>query len=548
MIDRIFYRFSRFLEPPACSLRVAPPLFARRLPRWAAPWALAAAVWTVPPPVFAVASAAFGMENVAVMAGELAASPYRAPAAMANERLRALSYDDYRDIRFRPQAAWWRDARLPFELQFFHVGGSYGHAVQLHELVDGRPRAIVAPASHFDYGRAAPAVAGQPAAEIAGFRVHHALNRRDYKDEVLVFHGASYMRALGAAQGYGLSARGVAIDTVGAPAGSKEEFPSFDAFWIERPRADSTSLVIYALLNGPRVTGAYRFELRPGAETQVDVKAQLFLRGPVATLGLAPLTSMFLGGENQPQPLHSLGDFRPEVHDSDGLLIASSSGEWLWRPLLNPPAASGPFTTRFKMSNPRGFGLMQRDRAFTSYEDSEARYERRPSLWIAPQGDWGAGRIELMQFHTPDETNDNVAAYWVPETLPQAGQPLSLAYTMRWQGDAQQRPPAGWVAQSRLGRSHESPRPNEVQFQIDFVLPANGAAAASTANAAPKAVVTADNARVLLAEVYPHPIQGWRLTLKVQRQEPQEPTELRAFLKIGSDVITETWTYALPPL
>ena len=481
------------------------------------------------------AASAFDLETLAARARALALQPYRAPSDTANAKLLALSYDDYRDIRFRPAASVWRREGLPFELQFFHVGRGFTHPVELHEVVGGKERPLDIPRASFDYGRAAPAMAGREQAEIAGFRVHAALNGPAYKDEVIVFLGASYFRAVGAGQHYGLSARGLAVDTAGP---GKEEFPAFEAFWLERPAPDAGALTIYALLNGPRVTGAYRFVIRPGSSTDVEVHSRLFLRAP-ATLGIAPLTSMFYGGENNPP----VGDFRPEVHDSDGLQIETGSGEWLWRPLNNPPR---PFTTSFAMQGVRGFGLMQRDRNFFSYEDPEARYDRRPSVWITPIGDWGPGRVELMQFHTADETNDNTAAYWVPDRQPPHGEPLVLNYLMRWQGDAQQRPPAGWVTQTRVGRSFEVPQPGEVQFNVDFT----GTSLANLPDepAPTPEVTTSDNARVLFANVYRHPItKGWRMTLKVQNRDAALPMELRAFLRLGADVVSETWTYALPP-
>ena len=486
------------------------------------------------------AAAAFDLDQLAAEAAALAHQPYRAPAETTQRALLDLSYDDYRDIRFRPEAAVWRAEGLPFELQFFHVGRGFRHPVRLHELVGGEPRALALPPASFDHGRASGRLAAAAAPEVAGFRVHAALNRAAFKDELIVFLGASYFRALGAGQQYGLSARGLAVDTTG---GRGEEFPAFTAFWIERPAPDARSLTVYALLDGPRVTGAYRFDVRPGAETEVEVQSRLYLREGVATLGIAPLTSMYLGGENHPQALHALGDFRPEVHDSDGLQIATADGEWLWRPLINPP---GSFVTSFALRGLRGFGLMQRDRAFASYEDPEARYERRPSAWVEPRGDWGPGRVELLQFQTPDETHDNVAAYWVPQQPPPPGEPLALAYTLRWQGEAWQRPPGGWVQQSRLGRSHAEPQPGELQFNLDFAGPA---LEALPDDAAPTPVVTAgDNARVLLANLYRHPLtQGWRLTLKIERLDPSLPLELRAHLRRGTDVLTETWTYALPP-
>src|SRR5690606_30950142 len=188
------------------------------------------------------------------------------------------------------------------------------------------------------------------------------------------------------------------------------------------------------LMDSPRVSGAYQFDVHPGNETIVDIRSRIFLRGEVATLGIAPLTSMYFFGENQPHRL----DFRPEVHDSDGLMVATGDGEWIWRPLVNPPQT---LTTSFSMRELGGFGLMQRDRRFSSYEDSEARYELRPSAWIEPSGSWGPGRVELVQIPTPDETNDNIVAYWVPEQLPAPGEPLDLAYRIRWQGHALAQPP-----------------------------------------------------------------------------------------------------------
>ncbi len=487
-----------------------------------------------------LARAAFGLDTLAEQARRLAAQPYEAPPVSRHPRLAALSYDDYRDLRFRPEAAVWRAEGLPFELQFFHAGRGFMQPLRLYEIVDGVEKPLTLPYGAFDYGRAAPAVAGAEAAEVVGFRVHTALNDPAYKDELVAFLGASYFRALGAGQQYGLSARALAVDTTG---GRGEEFPAFEAFWLERPAPGASALTVYALLNGPRVAGAYRFVFKPGTQTEVEVAARLYLRGPVATLGLAPLTSMYLGGENDPASLHALGDFRPEVHDSDGLQVHSADGEWLWRPLQNPP---GTFVTSLVLRGVRGFGLMQRDRRFASYEDPEAHYHRRPSVWIEPQGDWGPGRVELLQFATPDETHDNVAAYWVPERLPAPGEPLAYAYTMRWQGDAWQRPPVGWVEQTRLGRSHAEPLAGELQFTLDH---AGAALDALPDDAAPQADVNAgDNARVLLANVQrlPHS-RGWRLTLKIQRLDPSRPVELRAYLRRGDDVLTETWTYALPP-
>jgi glucans biosynthesis protein len=483
---------------------------------------------------------AFGFDDVAQRAVELAARPYAANAQPLPQALKDLSYDGYRDIRFDPARALWRAEGLPFELMFFHLGKFQTQPVAIHEVTNGGVRRIGFDPRAFDYGRNRLSPEGWGDLGFAGFRVHYALNNPAYKDELVVFLGASYLRGLGQGQHYGLSARGLGIDTVG---GAGEEFPRFTEFWVERPAPDATSLVIHALLDSPRATGAYRFTLRPGANTVIDVQARLFLRAGVATLatlGLAPLTSMFQHGENQPRA----SDFRPEVHDSDGLSIASRDGEWLWRPLVNPNRT---LVTSFAVKELAGFGLMQRDRAFTSYEDIEAQYERRPSAWVEPQGDWGPGRVELLQLPTPDETNDNVVAYWVPASTPAPGQPLDFAYRLHWQGDRQQRPPSGWALQSRRGHGwrNDAPGPNEVQFVVDFDGPS---LRALPADATVTAVVsTGAGGRVLERNAYRNPSTGtWRMTLRADRDSPAQPLELRAFLQSGAHALTETWTTVIP--
>lgn len=483
------------------------------------------------------AAQAFDFTALSAQAQQLASQPYQADTTPLPAELKALSYDQYRDIRFKPNRAVWRQDKLPFELMFFHLGKFQTEAVQLNEVDEqGHVTHLGFDRDNFDYGhnKLSPQTWGDLG--YAGFRVHYPLNNAAYKDEVIVFLGASYFRAVGAQQRYGLSARGLAIDTVG---GQGEEFPRFTTFWIVRPQPRATSLVVYALMASKRATGAYRFEVRPGADTVTDVQARLYLRGPVATLGVAPLTSMFLFGENQPHR----ADFRPEVHDSDGLMVATGEGEWLWRPLINPRQT---LTTSFAMKSLRGFGLMQRDRAFSSYEDTEARYERRPSVWIAPQSDWGPGRVELVQLNTPDETNDNVVAYWVPDKLPAPGQALSLNYQMRWQGSKQERPPGAWVAQTRVGRGFTALAPNEQQYLVDFTGPSIDAL---PADAPVKAVATADaNGEIVERNVYRNEANGsWRMTLRVKQRQGAQPVELRAFLQHGTDTVSETWTHVIPP-
>lgn len=483
-------------------------------------------------------AAAFGFDDVARRAEQLARQPYKPPAFELPAELKQLSYDGHRDIRFDPSRALWRNEKLPFELMFFHLGKYQTLPVSINEITPQGVRHVAYDRRDFDYGKNKLSPQSWGDLGFAGFRVHYALNNPAYKDELVVFLGASYLRALGRGQHYGLSARGLGIDTAG---GRGEEFPRFTEFWIERPAANATELVIHALLESPHAAGAYRFVVRPGDETAIDVQARLYVREGISTLGLAPLTSMFQHGENQPRP----GDFRPEVHDSDGLAVASGDGEWLWRPLINPKT---PLVTSFSVRELAGFGLMQRDRSFASYEDIEAQYEKRPSAWIEPKGSWGPGRVELLQLPTPDETNDNAVAYWVPERLPAPGQPLDFAYRLSWQGERQTRPPGGWALQSRRGhgyRNADDPAGDELQFVVDFDGPA---LRALPADAAVEAVVSAGaGGRIVERNAYRNPVNGtWRMTLRAERSKPAQPLELRAYLRSGAHALTETWTSILP--
>ncbi|MCY1162870.1 MAG: glucan biosynthesis protein G [Pseudomonadota bacterium] len=493
---------------------------------------------------------AWGLDDVAGLAKTRAQTPFQSASQPVPAELAALDYDGYRDIRFNTDKALWRSEQLPYEVNLFHVG-PHGDSVRISEITADGVKAISYNPADFNFGknRLHPQAWGDLG--FAGFRAHAALNSPNYKDELIAFLGASYFRALGIGQRYGLSARGLAVDPAGA---AREEFPRFTDFWFEKPAANAGQLTVYALLDSHRMTGAYRFDIRPGEQTTVEVHARIFMRAgaePVATLGLAPLTSMFFFGENQPLSRKLPGDFRPEVHDSDGLMIATGEGEWLWRPLQNPAA---PLVTSFAMKSLKGFGLMQRDRDFKSYEDTEARYELRPGAWVTPLGDWGAGRVELLQFNTPDETHDNTVAYWVPEKLPQAGESMDLAYQIAWQGKNQQLPPNGWVTQSRRGTGYSKLGPETLSQQVQFVIDFAGPALDALPEGAPvQAIASTDpNGRVLESLAYRNPATGaWRMTLRVQRLNPAKPVELRAFLQLNNgpttQTLSETWTNLITP-
>ena len=484
-----------------------------------------------------IAAFAFGFDDVARRAEQLAARPYKAPEVKLPKGLQTLSYDQYRDIRFRPEMAQWRNAGLPFELQFFHPGLFYNQPVKISEIVNNAAREIRFSSMLFNYGKNIVDTQGLADLDFSGFRVHFPLNTPKYKDETLVLQGASYFRALGRDQRYGISARGLAVDTGLA---SGEEFPRFVEYWIVRPEQNAKELTIYALLDSKRVAGAYRIILRPGIETVTVVKARLYLRENVAKLGIAPLTSMFLFGENQRS---AKTDYRPEVHDSDTLLMQSGTGEWIVRPLVNPKRL---LVTSFAFDNPLGFGLMQQDRKFDSYHDLEARYELRPSAWVEPLGRWGSGRVELVQIPTPDETNDNIVAFWVPDSVPAPKKPFDFDYRIRWQKENETRPPQGSVVQTRRGHGYSREPDPSVGFILDFEGPT---LAKLPADSNMESVVNVnENGELIENRVQRNDATGgWRVRLRVKPIDNKKAVELRAFLRDGNQTPSATWSYVLPP-
>ena len=481
---------------------------------------------------------AFGFEDVATRARQLAEAGYRAPTPSLPAELRDLDYDALRDIRFRPESALWHAEHLPFELMFFHLGRNFQDPVRIDTIEPSGPKRVEFDPAQFDYGKNRIDPKKLRGIGFAGFRVHYAVNKPGYKDEVVVFLGASYFRAIGQGQVYGVSARGLALDTAAA---GGEEFPRFTEFWIERPTRTATSLTIYALLDSRRVAGAYRFVVTPGNETLMQVTARLYPRdAALGKVGIAPLNSMYSFGENQPG---GHDDYRPEVHDSDGISIANGNGEWFWRPLVNPKRL---LVTSFATVNPKGFGLMQRDRLAPDYEDPEALYERRPSVWVEPIGSWGAGRVELVQIPTPDETNDNIVAYWVADRAPAAKQPIDFAYRLHWQTAGQLPSGKAWVVQTRRGRGYVKQPDGDLNFVVDWDAPA--LRGAKNAPAPEAAVDVGGNAQLREKNLFLNPVNGtWRMTVRIKRDDPAKPVELRAQLRLAGQPISEFWSYVVPP-
>jgi glucans biosynthesis protein len=489
-------------------------------------------------PRAATAAPTFDLDQVAAKAKELAKEPFHDVRGTVPKWLIDLTYDQWRDIRFRPEKSLWQEAKpQKFTVQFFHPGLFYDRVISIN-VVDGRGvHQVPFSPSQFDYGKNDFASRVPQTLGYAGFRVHYPINRADYRDEVIVFLGGSYFRAVGKDLVFGLSARGLAVDTA-LPAG--EEFPYFREFWLVRPTADSTELTVYALLDSPRIAGAYRFVVKPGEDTVVEVQSRLFPRKEIAKLGIGPITSMFFHGENT---LRKFDDFRPEVHDSDGLLLAFASGEWMWRPLDNPESLD---VNSFRMPNPKGFGLVQRDRDFDHYQELETRSELRPSTWVVPKGEWGDGHVELVEIPTKNEVNDNIVGYWVPEKPVRPDEPMSFAYDLHWYREDRDRPPGGRVVATR--RDHGT-----IDGAHRFVVDFEGARLkALPAETVVRGVITVGSGKEIGEELLDQHVLkntvtgGWRLGFQVHPKD-NKPIDLRAFLQKGDETLTETWSYTLHP-
>lgn len=471
---------------------------------------------------------AFSLDDVAEKAKTLAGQKYEAPKSNLPSAFSEMKFADYQKIRFRPEKAEWQNLQTPFKLSFYHQGMHFNTPVKINEVTATTVTEIKYDPSRFDFGDLMFDAKATEQLGYAGFRVLYPINKADKQDEIMTLLGASYFRVVGKGQTYGLSARGMAIDTA-LPSG--EEFPRFSEFWIERPKPGEKQLVIYALLDSPRATGAYRLVLRPGTDSVVDVKTRMYLRENVAQLGVAPLTSMFLFGANQPPKTLN---YRSELHDSSGLSIHAGNDEWIWRPLNNPKHLG---VSSFAVENPKGFGLLQRGRDFSHYEDLDDRYDKRPSAWIEPQGDWGKGTVNLVEIPTADETNDNIVAFWKPASLPEAGQPIDFSYRLHWSMDeaALGSPELASVKQTlrSTGDVKQSNLIREPDGSIAYLVDFEGPALKALLEDAPvrSQISLDDNAKLMENNVRYNPeTQGWRLTLRFKVIDPAKPVEMRAAL------------------
>jgi periplasmic glucans biosynthesis protein len=487
-------------------------------------------------------SADFDPDSLVSRARELAENPYIPIAVPAPEVLEEIGYDQHGALRFRPeQALWADDPQRRYAATFFHLGRYFKTPVQLFAVEDGKAAEILYDESLFEMPAASPAHRLPAGSGFAGFRFQETKDGAlDWlRNDWVAFLGASYFRAIGDDFQYGLSARGLMLDA--AVAGKREEFPLWRAIYLEQPPGGD-QVLLHALLDGPSVAGAYRFAITRGKAVTMEIAASLFIRQPVERLGLAPLTSMYWFSETRkPGPV----DWRPEVHDSDGLMLLTGQGEQLWRPLNNPAST---VVSAFADENPKGFGLMQRDRAFDHYLDG-VRYHRRPSLWVEPLGNWGKGSVTLIEIPTDDEIHDNIVVAWVPGKPPVAGQQIDLAYRLHWQSAAPTETGLAQCIATRIGNGGEpgTVRPKGVRR---FVVEFKGEALAKLPfGVLPEVIVSASRGAISRqrAEAVPNDVPGhWRAQFDLA-VDGTAPVEMRCHLRLGNTALSETWAFQFHP-
>lgn len=480
----------------------------------------------------------FSFERIRDRAAALARADFVPRHSPAGDIIKKIDFDAVQKIQYRADHTLWQDGPAAYPVRFFHLHTFVPEPVRINVIEGGTARQFLYSTEHFDYGDTGLDEKLPREMGYAGFRV---MADKEGKSDWLAFQGASYFRTSGAEDQYGASARGIAINT---GLDSPEEFPDFVEFWLEPAPAGEKAIVVYALLDGPSVTGAFRFRCDRTNGVTMDVHSEFFVRADIRRLGIAPLTSMYWFGENDRR---QADDWRPEIHDSDGLAIWTGSGERIFRPLVNPPSVQ---VNSFLDKTPKGFGLVQHDRDFNNYQDDGAFYERRPSIWVEPLGDWGEGAVQLVEIPTDGEIYDNIVAYWRPRTPARKGDTLTFDYRLHWR-NRQPYPPENIasVVATRIGRAG---RPGQIpnlpashrKFVIDFE---GGPISDMAARFDVKPVVT--TSRGTTSHGYVVKVVGtrrWRAVFDLHA-EGREPVDLRCYLQLDERTLSETWLYQYFP-
>ncbi|UYH50952.1 glucan biosynthesis protein G [Candidatus Kirkpatrickella diaphorinae] len=477
------------------------------------------------------ATTRFDANTVREKARKLARSAYAAPAQTLPSQINNLNFDQFRGIEFRSERALWAEDDLYFDVEFFPRGFLYRPKILMNEVIDGETHPIAYDPDMFKYQDQQLRVTDDLG--FSGLRLRCPLNKDDMKEECAVFLGASYFRAVAKGQNYGLSARGFANGT-GDPKG--EEFALFREFWLEKPQPGVKSVVIHALMDSPSVVGAFHFTIKPGDTTVFDVQTSFFPRENISKGGIAALTGMFYFDSNN---RHHVDDWRPGAHDSEALQMWTGERQQLFRPLNNPIDLQ---FSAFHDVNPQGFGLMQRRRAFRDFEDLALFYEKRPSLWIEPVGNWGEGAVDLVEIPTPNEVNDNIVSFWRPAEPMKSGNEYSYTYRMYWGWDTPWPTDMARIGATRIGEVTD--HPDARQIVVDFTgkpfenLPDNASFHLiwETSAGSVKNVV-----------VEPNPnIKGWRTMFEFYPKDAKI-AELQCQLANDQGPVSEKWIYRWTP-
>src|SRR3569833_3248885 len=510
------------------------------LPLWASP-ATAGLKLGQPQP--------FSFDELTKQMQARASQPYTRPDSLPQSVLDRIDYAEHGRIKFNTDFALFRNGPGDYPVTCFHLGKYFRAPAHMYVLSGAGPGAtaseVLYDPAYFSMPTNSAAHELPKGAGFAGFRLQESRSADQQKldwhtNDWVAFLGASYFRAIGEMAQYGLSARGVAID--GSAPGRADVFPDFTRFYFEPSANGSTNFTLYAALEGPSVTGAYKFVMQRGKAVLMDVQAQLFLRRDVGQLGIAPMTSMYWYSEtNKPGPI----DWRPEIHDSDGLALWNGAGEYIWRPLNN---TAHPTTSTFADKSPRGFGLLQRDRDFDHYLDG-VHYERRPSLWVEPVGDWGEGSVQLVELPTDDETVDNNNAMWVPKQPSRAGTNLQVHYKLTWSAAEPHDTNLARCIATRMGqdRKPKQNRPRGVRmFVVEFL---GGSLATLPFGTRPEPVLStsAGSFSDVFTEAVPDSVAGhWRAQFDFTASG-SDVVDMRLYLKVGNQTLSETWLYQYHP-
>ena len=478
-----------------------------------------------------VAPTRFDDSTVRSLAQGLASRSYQPPQKDLPDALAHMTFDQFSSIQFNAEKTLWGQDHLAFDVEFFPRGYLYRQKVDVFEVENGAAHPVPCTADMFSSRDASLNASTETG--FSGLRIRYALNHPGVMEECAVFLGASYFRAVAKGQSYGLSARGFAKDT-GTPTG--EEFPVFRAFWLEKPAAGSQSLVLHALMDSPSLTGAFRFTIRPGETTLFDVQSSFFPRVDITAGGIAPLTGMYYFDANDRTHVN---DWRPAAHDSEALQIWTGAGQNIYRPLTNPTDLQ---LSSFSDAGPYGYGLMQRKRSFHDYEDLALHYEKRPSLWVEPVGNWGEGSVNLVEIPTPSEVNDNIVSFWRPQKPMKAGQSYNFTYRMYWGWDTPWPTHLARIHDTRVGAVTD--HPEKIQFVLDF----DGEPFRSLPNDTAYHLIAQTSAGTIeTTTLMPNPeINGIRAFFQLT-PGTAKLCELQVQLANAQGPVSETWLYRWTP-